>query len=543
MQCFICYSPSSEASFVPSDLSDANIPTSLKTILFNSDYPPKRSTAYDSETILTVPIVTLKTDKFSKKPWQLVERCNELFDFSKHENFKAREDYALLKSLFKKKNNIEGITHKMSRESRRIMKEISTKHSTFQAGWASQSCISPEEGVPLKGSYLEMGRVDIDDYFIWAWLSSLSHEQTSAKRKLFGRSLVLEFEFDGFKKWVVLEECDLNLEIKLHKKMDALNYVKPEAKIDVIEEPSVRNITPAYEKFQKGVEEPEPSRTSSQSSSPAEIIPSMPGAMPLVKDQNHRKAEDKHDTRLNLKWNPLKSIRKKSSGSASSSSLSSPASKKDYVNDAKTKELPRRPVIEDDSTSNAKHRSRVLSQFSVLNPEKYQLPTIEQDDFKIEIPELDEESMNVQHDQAYQKIDSPVGEASGSIRDLSDMVDDLKNEVLKSNEINNKSERHAADLHETFETLTMFDRYKSLPVASSDTLAESSASSAVTPLELEGNNAQDGRASYNEPNQTSPIVFPLDYDHRSQMGSPVQASNRPSPTRNLPEQYQKLAFK
>lgn len=85
-------------SFVPEDLESSKLPKSLKSLLFNNEYPPAESTAYSSETILTIPLVTLKTDKFSRKPWQLLERCNELLDFQDHDAFEAREDYALLKS-------------------------------------------------------------------------------------------------------------------------------------------------------------------------------------------------------------------------------------------------------------------------------------------------------------------------------------------------------------------------------------------------------------------------------------------------------------
>ena len=96
----------------------------------------------------------------------------------------------------------------MSQESRRLMKLLSTKHSTFQAGWARRKCL---ENVQELKEYIKVKRVDIDDYFIWAWLSTLSYEETPDKRKIFGRSLILEFEFDGFKKWVAFQESDIVL--------------------------------------------------------------------------------------------------------------------------------------------------------------------------------------------------------------------------------------------------------------------------------------------------------------------------------------------
>ena len=211
-------------SFVPTDSTKVKLPKSLRNILFDNAYPPKNSDTFTSETILTVPIVTLMTTKFTRKPWQLIERCNELMDFDEPEKFETREDFALLKSLFKKKKNIEGISSKMSKESKRLMKCMSTKHSTFQAGWSKGRNL-PSSNPDLIEESISISRVDIDDYFIWAWLSTLSYEQTSQKRKMFGRSLILEFEFDGFKKWLILEECDAVFESKAYNCVDRTDYI------------------------------------------------------------------------------------------------------------------------------------------------------------------------------------------------------------------------------------------------------------------------------------------------------------------------------
>ncbi|BAO37854.1 rhoGAP_fMSB1 [Kluyveromyces marxianus DMKU3-1042] len=203
-------------SFVPTDSSKVKLPKSLRNILFDNAYPPKTADTFNHDTVLTVPLVTLTTTKFSRKPWQLIERCNELMSFDEPENFVTREDYALLKSLFKKKDNTGGISSKMSKESKRLMKCMSTKHSTFQAGWGKRKNLSVPNSKVIKDS-LSISRVDIDDYFIWAWLSTLSYEQTTQKRRLFGRSLILEFEFDGFKKWLILEESDAMLVNKTYE--------------------------------------------------------------------------------------------------------------------------------------------------------------------------------------------------------------------------------------------------------------------------------------------------------------------------------------
>ncbi|CUS21252.1 LAQU0S02e09494g1_1 [Lachancea quebecensis] len=567
-------------SFISNDLKDANIPTSLKTILFNSTYPPKGSTAYDSETILTVPIVSLKTTEFSKKPWRLIERCNELFDFSNYNAFEAREDYALLKSLFKRRKNIDGISHKMSKESRRIMKEISTKHSTFQAGWAFQKCVPPDEGKTKLETHLEMGRVDIDDYFIWAWLSTLSHEQTSDKKKLFGRSLILEFEFDGFKKWVIIEECDLNLEMKKHKKLDSLEYLKPRDNHEQLQEQQIRTITPAYEKFQHNVKDDRPSQNST-------LLTSSPQNEKLNVGEEISPAhvQDRHHKRSVPKWNPLKSIRKKSGGGNSSSSPLPQASSEQTKDSSayKNKELPPSPSHEQASNRRPRDDSRVLSQFSMLNPENYKLPTIEHDDFKIEIPDIEEDSIVLNPKEAVQQPDIvqndgiPSPHANGGIEDLNEMVDELSNQVKSFRTNGNQSPKSLTTNAETFETLTMFEKYKGLPKNSTDTLAGSINSNTVPPLQLDsprietipgafptespvrrspqqsfdshkelgsyhGNqlsqanqvNETDKVDLVNQVDQVSPIVFPVDYDQDARADiSPVRSRGH-SPVRKTP---------
>ncbi|CDO95354.1 unnamed protein product [Kluyveromyces dobzhanskii CBS 2104] len=232
-------------SFVPTDSDKVRLPKSLKSILFDNAYPPKNSETFTSETILTVPIASLSTNKFSRKPWQLIERCNELMNFDEPENFETREDFALFKSLFKKKKNIDGISSKMSKESKRLMKCMTTKHSTFQAGWSKRKNLT-SKNISSSEDSISISRVDIDDYFIWAWLSTLSYEQTSQKRKMFGRSLILEFEFDGFKKWLILEESDAVLENKAYDSIDRTDYINTDVraspKDEFIQKVSTENV-------------------------------------------------------------------------------------------------------------------------------------------------------------------------------------------------------------------------------------------------------------------------------------------------------------
>ncbi|SCU78204.1 LADA_0A04412g1_1 [Lachancea dasiensis] len=471
-------------SFVPHDLNDAKIPTTLKTILFNNNYPPKDSTAYSSETTLTVPIVSLKTTKFSKKPWQLIERCNQLFDFANHDAFAAREDYALLKSLFKKKKNIEGISRKMSKESRRLMKEMSTKHSTFQAGWASQTCISSAGASKGPSEHLQMSRVNIDDYFIWAWLSSLSHEQTSRKRKIFGRSLILEFEFDGFKKWMVIEESDLNVELAKRQKFDSLeNIPHDDSAIPIIQQAkNARNITPAYEKFQKNV-------TTENSVAAAEKkLPFAPSIVNSHDGQNTSPSPQPKDHlnafNSNSKLNSLQSISK-----THHASKKSPSTFQAPLNETGHEQPTYKNHINSDNNTN-RHDSRVLSQFSMLNPANYELPTVKREEFKVDLPSFDKESEDYkgQGNEFTEPVTLSVTPRnkervkSTCIDDLNLLVDKLNHQVLNSDQEDEKSTEHGS---ETFESLTMFDKYKNIPGQSTDTLAES-ATSSVAPLKIGG---------------------------------------------------------
>ncbi|KAG0666744.1 hypothetical protein C6P44_002555 [Monosporozyma unispora] len=399
-------------SFVPKDLESSKLPKSLKSILFNNEYPPKGSTAYSSQTILTIPLVTLYTDQFSRKPWQLLERCNEMLDFSDYDAFEAREDYALLKSLFKKKNNVEGISRKMSQESRRLMKIMSTKHSTFQAGWAPRQCLANKFN---QKENIEIKRVDIDDYFIWAWLSTLSYEETSEKKKIFGRSLILEFEFDGFKKWVIFQECDITLHYEsisqLKKKQLELQSEKQELTPNNSNEsdkkgkplPKVRNATPVYEKFQNEV----PNRSVMKTDHSTLNGPSTTrqGQYHTVIDKSTLHKNNKNNLHALeekiSKWNPLHNLRKKSnsnvsqrSGSGSSSEMRAEFASSSIYDPTQSRTTKPDTYMEVPTKS----KPRVASHYSILDPQKYKLPDIEKDEegFNIDLSKIGAEIDDIQ---------------------------------------------------------------------------------------------------------------------------------------------------
>ena len=497
-------------SFVPEDLESSKLPKSLKSLLFNNEYPPAESTAYSSETILTIPLVTLKTDKFSRKPWQLLERCNELLDFQDHDAFEAREDYALLKSLFRKKNNVEGISRKMSQESRRLMKLMSTKHSTFQAGWATRKCL--ENVYDLKES-IEVKRVDIDDYFIWAWLSTLSYEQTSQKKKIFGRPLILEFEFDGFKKWVVFQEIDITLDYQINgdKKKKLPQNVPDSNEKKLKKEPSLqkptvdptqpgsRNITPMYQKFQSEV-----SQDSISTGESTGIYHTVITKDALQKNSN------KHNVNLHSieqkfsKWNPLNNLRKKSNSSSGSSSL-------DMRDTSITteKSLPTQP-----DRYVRKEEKRPTTEYSILSSTNYQLPDIERDEegFKIDLPSIivdereepnnaytssvinpppliatETSSPSVTSSSLSKKSRTPVNSTETTIEELNGMVEQmmlaeqLSTEQLADSQSPVLEPERATESTEaeTFESLTKFDQYKPSKINDTTQNMEASQSSSV----------------------------------------------------------------
>lgn len=54
-----------------------------------------------------------------------------------------------------------------------------------------------------------LSHIEIDDFFAWVWMSSLSPEQTEVRKAMFGRSVVVEvplYEGKAGRRWVVVEE-------------------------------------------------------------------------------------------------------------------------------------------------------------------------------------------------------------------------------------------------------------------------------------------------------------------------------------------------
>ncbi|KAH3675646.1 hypothetical protein WICMUC_002563 [Wickerhamomyces mucosus] len=192
-------------SMLPDEVNTKlQLPRTLQALLASNSYPPPDLT-FSSSTLVDVPLVTIRTNSLSKSPIELINKMPKVLIFDNQNLFEAKEDYALLKSLCRADDNI---LHKLSGESRRIIEALchKGKDTNLNSGWVeTQQKLLEAPRVEVKVS-----RVAIDDYFIWAWLCTLSFEQTSTKKKTFGRSLISEVVFDGFKKWIIIEEQNIN---------------------------------------------------------------------------------------------------------------------------------------------------------------------------------------------------------------------------------------------------------------------------------------------------------------------------------------------
>ena len=214
-------------AFLKSYVSQGNKKTKLANLkcleFLNDEYPPNSIRGSFINERLTIPMVTVKTGKYSD-PLSLVETCNELLDFSNHEAFEAYEDYVILKSVFNKYlNDIEDIKRGLVDNSKSNLAFLSDETLNYQSGWVKKDHLSDEDELPDE---IVVERIDIIDYFIWTWLASLSYEQTVMKRYLFGKTLILQFGFDQFTKWVAFQECDISV-LNLLEKENIDIYKKP----------------------------------------------------------------------------------------------------------------------------------------------------------------------------------------------------------------------------------------------------------------------------------------------------------------------------
>lgn len=208
-------------AFLRSMLPETNtetlkIPKTLQSLLVTTQYPP--SSEHESDrgllrNFITIPCVCVSTTQPSNNPYELISKVRHSLKFDKKDDFLSIENYTILKNLFTKKGTYE-IVNSLTDESKRILSRISAEPITSKynliPGWDA-SKIEVDSDIPLF-SEITIKDVAIQDYYIWTWLSTLSSDQPSISKQIFGRSIVVEAEVLGFQKWIVITEKTLSSE-------------------------------------------------------------------------------------------------------------------------------------------------------------------------------------------------------------------------------------------------------------------------------------------------------------------------------------------
>lgn len=239
--------PASDAMFhlllsflraMPQNGDIAKLPKTFQSLLKVNQYPPESisETLVGSKSVIDVPVVSLKSSRSSQNPAELIAKVSRTLKFDNPDIFKTREDFLLLKRVFKldkEKDEGEDVISKLSKEGERILENLCLTNN----GWSNsltntESAFDQEEDDSL--TTLEINRMSIDDYFIWTWLSSLGPEQNDLKRRTFGKSYIMEVSLaEGFKKWIILEEQDVEkdkYDIELELKKEKLKKLNAEIK-------------------------------------------------------------------------------------------------------------------------------------------------------------------------------------------------------------------------------------------------------------------------------------------------------------------------
>lgn len=232
------------------------LPKQLQHILKSNMYPPTPTAASDESNTSNysqeLPMVTLRVNYPSENPAEMLSRVSKTLKFDDANLYYTREDYLLLKRLFK---DPDMIMKKLSSEGSRILDNVclydedlvsdgnsqngnKVKYQLL-AGWSLDMTAEggrrrarrSRSGAKMKSSQMpdfftaSVSRVSVDDYFIWTWMASLGPEETNIKKKTFGKTYIMEAQLaEGFKKWVIVEEqdferdkYDVEIEIKRQK--------------------------------------------------------------------------------------------------------------------------------------------------------------------------------------------------------------------------------------------------------------------------------------------------------------------------------------
>ena len=239
------------------------LPKIFQVLLKSSDYPPlpTSATLETSRPLQEIPMVTIRANTPSANPAELLTRVSKTLKFDDATLFYTREDFLLLKRLFKEKDQV---VEKLSSEGTRLLENLclydsdlicdgdSSSSLKFKLvpGWStdmtSRKLASSKKGMQEFFTAV-IGRASIDDYFIWTWLASLGVEETDLKKKTFGKTYIMEVELaEGFKKWVIIEEQDLErdgYDIELEIKQEKLKQLEQKIQLAEIEAKKVTQDT------------------------------------------------------------------------------------------------------------------------------------------------------------------------------------------------------------------------------------------------------------------------------------------------------------
>ncbi|ANZ73133.1 BA75_00596T0 [Komagataella pastoris] len=251
-------------SMLPESPNDEyKLPRTLQNLVLSNSYPPAETVLTSRSNLVDVPLITLKVNNPSRSPIEMLHRVGKTLKFDDTNLFYTREEYILLKSLFK---DYQSLPQKLSSEGKRVMDNFcmfdedlisdgaGSNHIRFKlcSGWSSEMLQPYENWEESKGDYFtaNISKTLIDDYFVWTWLASVSSEQTRIKRNIFGKTYILETEISpGYKKWVIVEEIDisrdgydLDIELKEEKlKKLQMNIEKLEKRKSNLLEKEYRN--------------------------------------------------------------------------------------------------------------------------------------------------------------------------------------------------------------------------------------------------------------------------------------------------------------
>ncbi len=194
------------------------LPKPLQALLASSVYPPKPASELK---LINVPLITLKSDSLSKNPTELLLRVSKSITFNKPDVFNV-DDFEVLKYLFE--NPID-MFDKLTPESCRILKRIENSMDINTDNGLSWTSKIPLPVANNNNDYateeskvftVSLSDVPIADYYIWAWMASLSPEVSESKKIIFGRSVIVEVQIDSLntllnddtkrKRWVIVDE-------------------------------------------------------------------------------------------------------------------------------------------------------------------------------------------------------------------------------------------------------------------------------------------------------------------------------------------------